>query len=87
MRSGLRFEAAPWHCAGSRINCSTKRSKVTFAYIHELINRLDGKAVQAVDYGEVPVEKMTDAQLYAILARGLPDSDCQPKALPAPGKV
>jgi hypothetical protein len=47
--------------------------------IRELIDRLDGKAVQAIDCGPITVERLTDAQLDAI-ASGVLD----PLALPPP---
>jgi hypothetical protein len=50
--------------------------------IRELIDRLDGKAVQAVDYGPITVEQLTDVQLLAI-ASGVVD----PLALPPPDKL
>jgi hypothetical protein len=34
----------------------------------------------------VPIERLTDGQLYAVGAGGLPDSDTMPKALPPPCK-
>ena len=37
--------------------------------IREVIDRLDGKPVQAIEGGDVPLEAMTDQQLIAI-ARG-----------------
>src|SRR5215218_9655362 len=40
------------------------------AYIHELIDRLDGKAVQVVDRQDVPIHELSDAELYRI-ARGV----------------
>ena len=49
--------------------------------IRELIDRLDGKAVQAVDYGPIEVEQLTDAHLLAIA------SGMDPLALPPPDKL
>jgi hypothetical protein len=49
--------------------------------IRELIDRLDGKAVQAVDYGPITIERLTDAQLHAIA------SGMDPLALPPPDKL
>jgi hypothetical protein len=42
---------------------------------------LDGKAMQAVDYGPIEVEQLTDAQLLAIA------SGMDPLALPPPDKL
>ena len=47
--------------------------------------RGDGKAVQAIDYGEVSVEQLTDAQLNAIAAGGLIERELP--ALPPPRKL
>ncbi len=38
--------------------------------INEVIDRLDGKAVQVVERGDVPVEAMADQQLMAIIRDG-----------------
>lgn len=54
--------------------------------IREIVDRLDGKAPQAIECGEVPIERLTDAQLYEIAAGGLRDRDKIPKALPPPRK-
>jgi hypothetical protein len=50
--------------------------------IRELIDRLDGKTVQAVDCGPIEIERLTDAQLHAI-ASGAFD----PLALPPPDRL
>ena len=55
------------------------------AAAREVIDRLDGKAVQAVDYGEVSVEQLTDAQLYAIAAGEFIERELP--ALPPPRKL
>ena len=34
----------------------------------EVIDRADGTAAQAVDYGDVSAERLSDARLYAIAA-------------------
>jgi hypothetical protein len=41
------------------------------AYIRELVDRLDGKAAQAIDYGEISPRRLTDEQLEAIAAGAL----------------
>ncbi|MBR0733494.1 hypothetical protein JQ595_32590 [Bradyrhizobium japonicum] len=38
--------------------------------IRELIDRLDGKAVQVVDRQDVPIHELSDAELYRIAAGG-----------------
>jgi hypothetical protein len=57
------------------------------AAAHEVIDRSDAKAVQALDYGDVAVTQLTDSQLYEIAGRGRTDGAEPPKALPAPSKV
>jgi hypothetical protein len=52
--------------------------------IREIADRLDGKAPQAIECGDVPIERLTDAQLYEIASGGLRDRDMIPKALPPP---
>ncbi|MBR0883548.1 hypothetical protein ABIB94_003202 [Bradyrhizobium sp. JR7.2] len=47
-----------------------KAEQGNLAYIHELIDRLDGKAVQVVDRQDVPIHELTDAELYRIAAGG-----------------
>ena len=54
--------------------------------IRELVDRLDGKATQAIECADVPIERLTDEQLLAIAAGGVPDNDMMPKALPPPRK-
>ncbi|WP_128933580.1 hypothetical protein [Bradyrhizobium zhanjiangense] len=38
------------------------------AYIHELVDRLDGKPAQLIDRRDVPLEELSDAELYRIAA-------------------
>jgi hypothetical protein len=52
----------------------------------EIAVRLDGKPAQAIECGDVPIERLTDSQLNAIAAGGLRDSDMTPKALPPPAR-
>jgi hypothetical protein len=56
------------------------------AAAREIIDRTNGKAVQQVDCGDVPVRQLTDSQLYEIAGRGWNDDDALPKALPPPRK-
>ena len=63
-----------------------KAEEGELAAIREIADRLDGKAPQAVEVGDVPFDRLTDAQLNAIAAAGLPDADMMPKALPPPRK-
>ena len=54
------------------------------AAIREIADKLDGKPVQMLDRREVPVTEMTDAELFAIAAGGLPErkEDCNVLLLP-----
>jgi len=47
--------------------------------IREIADRLDGKPVQALERGDIPVEAMTDQQLMAIIRGG----SCEPLIEPA----
>jgi hypothetical protein len=47
-----------------------KAEQGNLAYIHELIDRLDGKPAQVIDRQDVPLEKLSDAELYAIANGG-----------------
>jgi hypothetical protein len=40
-------------------------------HIHELIDRLDGKASQSIEYDNAPIMELTDSQLHQIAGRGL----------------
>jgi hypothetical protein len=46
--------------------------------IKEVFDRLDGKPVQAIERGDIPIEAMTDQQLMAIIRGG----SCDPKNEP-----
>jgi hypothetical protein len=76
-----RFGAVPWHCAGSH-----KAEQGNLAYIHELIARSDGKAVQVVDRQDVPIHELSDAELCRIAAGGGPGEEHQMLLIP-PTKV
>jgi hypothetical protein len=52
----------------------------------EIIDRLDGRAVQSIDYGDAPLRELTDSQLYEIAGSGSAEEYPQLKALPAPQK-
>ena len=39
------------------------------AAAREIIDRLDGRAAQTVEYGDLPVSELTDAQLHEIACR------------------
>jgi hypothetical protein len=43
------------------------------AAIREIADRLDGKPIQMLDRRDIPVTEMTDAELFAIAAGGLPE--------------
>jgi hypothetical protein len=55
-------------------------------HIHELIDRLDGKASQTIEYDNAPIRELTDSQLHQIAGRGLAEKYQELKALPAPRK-
>ena len=46
--------------------------------IKEVFDRLDGKPVQAIERGDIPIEAMTDQQLVAIIRGG----SCEPNNEP-----
>lgn len=60
-----------------------KAEQGNLAYIRELIDRLDGKPVQVVDRQNVPLEELSDAELYRI-AFGGEFHDGAPKMLLIP---
>ncbi|MCA1421800.1 MULTISPECIES: hypothetical protein [unclassified Bradyrhizobium] len=47
-----------------------KAEQGNLAYIRELVDRLDGKAVQVVDRQDVPIHELSDVELYRIAAGG-----------------
>ncbi|MHC2626353.1 hypothetical protein ACVIW2_008385 [Bradyrhizobium huanghuaihaiense] len=47
-----------------------KAEQGNLAYIRELVDRLDGKPVQVVDRRDVPIDQLSDAELYRIAAGG-----------------
>ena len=55
-------------------------------HIHELIDRLDGKASQTIEYDNAPIRELTDSQLHQIAGGGLAEKYQELKALPAPRK-
>jgi len=63
-----------------------KAEQGNLAYIRELIDRLEGKAVQMIDRGDVPpdIEQLSDAELDFIATGGLYRSEIQEKMLLAP---
>ena len=60
-----------------------KAEQGNLAFIHELIDRLDGKPPQVLDRGDVPIHELTDAELHLVASRGLPDPK-EPKVLLIP---
>src|SRR4029079_6852046 len=46
-----------------------KAEQGDLGYIRELIDRLDGKAVQVVDRQDVPIHELSDAELHRIAGR------------------
>jgi len=41
--------------------------------IREIADRLDGKPAQDIERGDVPLHKMSDAELFAIIRGGIPE--------------
>ena len=64
-----------------------KAEQGNLAYIHELADRLDGKATQMVDRRDVPIEQLTDAELHLIIASGLAAKEPQVLLIPPKPKV
>ncbi|MBR0749134.1 hypothetical protein JQ582_34920 [Bradyrhizobium japonicum] len=62
-----------------------KAEQGDFASIRELIDRLDGKAVQVIDRQDVPIHELSDAELYRIAASG--GSSVETMLLIPPAKV
>jgi len=63
-----------------------KAEQGNLAYIRELIDRLEGKAVQAFDHGDVPldIKQLSTAELHFIATGGLSRSEIQERMLLAP---
>ena len=47
-----------------------KAEQGNLAYIHELIDRLDGKPAQVVDRRDAGIEELSDAELHMIASGG-----------------
>jgi hypothetical protein len=58
-----------------------KAEQGDLAAIRELADRLDGKATQAIDRSDVPIEKLTDAELHQMILDKLAE---RPKVLLIP---
>jgi len=41
--------------------------------IREIFDRLDGRPVQSIERGDVPLHSMSDAELFAIIRGGIPE--------------
>ena len=63
-----------------------KAEQGNLAHIHELIDRLDGKPAQIIDRQDVPLEQLSDEELYRIAAGGRPREEHQ-LLLISPAKV
>src|SRR5215467_1986925 len=64
-----------------------KAEQGNLAYIHELIDRLDGKPAQIIDRRDVPIEELSDAELYRIAAGGGARTETSQILLIPPSKV
>ena len=51
-----------------------KAEQGNLAYIHELVDRLDGKASQVIDRRDGTADELSDAELYLIARGGLPEA-------------
>ena len=60
-----------------------KAEQGNLAYIHELVDRLDGKATPLIDRRDVPVEELADAELH-LIASGRLSQMVKPKVLLIP---
>jgi hypothetical protein len=58
-----------------------KAEQGNLAYIRELIDRLEGKAVQVIDHGDVPPEQLSTAELHFIASGGLSRAEIQEKMM------
>ena len=63
-----------------------KAEQGSLAHIHELIDRLDGKPTQVIDRQDVPLEQLSDEELYRIAAGGRSREERQLLLVP-PAKV
>ena len=64
-----------------------KAEQGNLAYIHELIDRVDGKPGQVIDPLDLQIHELTDEQLMAIASGALPEPPEEPSVLllpPAP---
>ncbi|WP_426613814.1 hypothetical protein [Bradyrhizobium sp. McL0616] len=64
-----------------------KAEQGNLAYIHELIDRLDGKPVQVMDQPDAPAEQLSDAELYRIAAGGGSCRESSKMLLIPPAKI
>src|SRR6516162_11710482 len=62
-----------------------KAEEGELAAIREIADRLDGKPVQMLDRRDVPLNRLTDEELLAIAAGGLPEHEDAKVLLLPPG--
>ena len=62
-----------------------KAAEGELAAIREIADRLDGKPVQMLDRRDVPLNQLTDEELLAIAAGGLPEHEDAKVLLLPPG--
>jgi hypothetical protein len=60
----------PDTCAPSHESCSRKRWTAICPSIREIADRLDGRPAQAIERGDIPVEVLSDPELFAIIRGG-----------------
>jgi hypothetical protein len=64
-----------------------KAEQGNLAYIHELIDRLDGKPTQAIDQQDLPAERLSTAELHRIASGGRSQAELPKVLLIPPAKV
>jgi hypothetical protein len=82
-RRGLALYGRPLALRRIADRLLDKAEEGDLAAAREVIDRLDGRPVQSVDYSGAPITELTDSQLYEIAAGGLSERDVV-KALPPP---
>jgi hypothetical protein len=69
----LEFRSNPIALRRIAAKLIEKAEEGDLAAIREIADRLDGKPVQMLDRRDIPVRDMTDAELFAVAAGGLPE--------------
>jgi hypothetical protein len=64
-----------------------KAEQGNLAYIHELVDRLDGRPTQVVDQRDVPLGELSDAELVRIASGGRSQPEPPMALLIPPAKI